>query len=65
MTANRLWDNDNLQFVRLLSELRACGISDKQYKFLLDSAELTPELVDELLDRAEVAWEQMKREAGQ
>jgi hypothetical protein len=64
MNANRLWKNDNLQFLRLLSELRACGISDEQYKFLTSSADLTPERVDELLDRAETTWEEVKQVFG-
>lgn len=56
------FDDDAIQFPRLLAELNACGLTDEQYAFLHDSADLTPEQVDGLLERAEQRFERLKDE---
>ena len=48
------WHHDHVQFARLLSEVRAAGLTDEQYKALSTSMDLPRE------QRAECAWEEIK-----
>ena len=62
---NPFWENNELQFARLLSELRACGhmtVDPTLNADLCHSMDLEPELIDELFDRAETLWEKLKEE---
>ena len=53
-----LWDNDNVQFARLLSEIAGIvNISKKDMKALCESMDLTEDDINELLDRAVNAFE--------
>jgi hypothetical protein len=53
-----LWYNDNLQFARLLSEIAGCvSISKKDMKALCESMDLTQADINEIMDRAENAFE--------
>lgn len=56
------WGNDKIQFARLLAELRSIGLTDKQMQYLTspDGMDLEPEEVEELLERAEIAWQKHK-----
>jgi hypothetical protein len=54
------WNNDNIQFPRLLAELRAQGLTPEQYEFLNESMDVDRDQVDEILERAEEVWQQIK-----
>lgn len=56
------WEKDSLQFPRLLAEIRAIGLTQAQYNDLCASMDLTMEDIDELLERAETAWQKIKQE---
>lgn len=59
--AKSLWENDKIQFARLLCEMMAtCEIKKKDFKALCDSMDLTAEEVNSLFDRAEKVWEDTK-----
>ena len=58
--SNRVWNSDRIQFPRLLAELRAIGLTAEQYAELLEAMDCDREKVDELLERAEVAWQTRK-----
>lgn len=55
-----LWDNDPLQFARLLCEIRATQVID-EYE-LGASMDLTGTQIEELFDRAHKAFEEAKRD---
>jgi hypothetical protein len=53
---------DDVQFPRLLAELRAKGLTKAQYKFLQESADLTQGDVDDIMARAEETFEAIKEQ---
>jgi|GEM_PF-627053 len=55
-----LWENNGIQFARLLSELRSLGLSSSQYINLCRQTDLTLEEIDGLLERAEACWQRQK-----
>jgi hypothetical protein len=55
-----LWESDEIQFPRLLSEIFASGLTSFQYEDLCKSMGLERRDIDELLLRAEAAWEKKK-----
>ncbi len=55
-----IWDNDDIQFARLLAEIKAVGLSPEQMNELSTSMSLTKDEIHELLDRAEEKFEQIK-----
>jgi hypothetical protein len=58
---SNLWNNNRVQFARLLAEIRAIGLTDEQYINLMNSMDLLErEYIDELLERAEVEWQKQK-----
>ena len=54
---NNLWDNDGIQFARLLSEIDGIGLTDSQYMHLRDSMDLSNNEINEIFDRANKAFE--------
>ncbi len=54
------WETDNIQFPRLLAEIRAIGLSDEQMRLLEDAMDLESGHIEELLERAENRWEKIK-----
>lgn len=57
------WDNDQLQFARLLCELEAVGVFTPEVMSVLrDSMDLTDEQIAEIQERANICFEQAKRE---
>lgn len=52
-------DND-VQFPRLLAEIRAVGLTDGQVKALETSMDLSVDRIDEILSRAEDVFEKIK-----
>jgi hypothetical protein len=47
------WNNNNIQFPRLLSEIFAVGLTNEQMDQLCDSMNLTIDDIDELFHRAQ------------
>ena len=55
------WGQDNLQFPRLLAEIRAVIVfTPEQYAALGESMDLGTTEIDELLERADLAFEKIK-----
>lgn len=54
------WDNNYLQFVRLISEIGGVQLTKKQVKSLAVSMDLSVDDVNELFDRAHIEWERAK-----
>lgn len=59
-----LWKDDSIQFARLLSEISACGLRESQYIDIAQSMDLTVGQVDELLGRADAAWDRHLKDMG-
>lgn len=53
------WKSDEIQFPRLLAELRAVGLTDGMYEELCASMDIEKDDLDELLERAETAWQKV------
>lgn len=54
------WNDDTIQFCRLLAEIRAVGLTDPQMNELCMSMHISWDMLDDLLDRADNAFEKMK-----
>ena len=54
------WTNNQIQYPRLLAEIRAISLTPEQYGELCASMDLTIEDIDEILERAESDWETIK-----
>jgi hypothetical protein len=52
-----LWERDDIQFPRLLAEIKAAGLSYQQLQDIALSMDLPVQEVLNLLDRAEETWE--------
>lgn len=57
---DELWNDDLIQFARLLSEINAVGFRELDWTGLCDSMDLTHVDIDDLFDRADAVWEQAK-----
>ena len=57
-----MWGRDDVQFARLLAEIRAVGLTNEQMEELCISMDLSVREINELLDRAEAAFEGFKAE---
>ncbi|KZX57681.1 hypothetical protein A3709_18835 [Halioglobus sp. HI00S01] len=56
-----LWDDNRIQFPRLLAEIRATAYpEDEALHALMESTNLTPVEIDELFERADVIWSTAK-----
>jgi hypothetical protein len=60
--SNDKWNNDPIQFMRLLSEIRGCQLTSEQYADLSASMDLSFDEIDEVLERASAAWEKYLEE---
>jgi len=57
------WDNNEIQFPRLICELQEAGVfTPKVMRALRKSMDLTEDSIDELLDRALIVWEHAKEQ---
>jgi hypothetical protein len=55
------WDNNNIQFARLIAEAEAAGaFTLKVMRDMADSMDLDVGYVSELIDRAQISWEDIK-----
>ena len=58
---NPLWENNEIQFARLLCEMGAVGIPDgQQWDDLCTNMDLEMKDLDELFERAHKVWEKSK-----
>ncbi|MGW8177993.1 MAG: hypothetical protein ACWGQW_04265 [bacterium] len=58
---NPLWDDDAIQFPRLISEIAAnVQFTNDDWDLLLDSMDLDELDILELFDRADFAWEAVR-----
>lgn len=57
-----LWDRDDVQFPRLLAEIKAIGLTPEQMRNLSASMDLSKEDIHELLDRAEETFDAVKEQ---
>jgi len=57
---NEIWNNDSIQFPRLLAEIRAIGLPDETIKQLTASMDLEEGHIMEILERAERRFEEIK-----
>jgi hypothetical protein len=55
-----VWDDNTIQFARLLAEINAIGLTMSQYQQICDSTDLGVMDIDELLERAEKEFEEIK-----
>lgn len=55
--AAKVWNDNLVQFPRLLAEIRAVGLTEEQYEDLQTSMDLSKAEIDELLERAETKFE--------
>lgn len=60
--SHRLWERDDVQFPRLLAEIKAAGLPAEVIKQVCTSMDLSSEQVHELLDRAEETFEAIKEQ---
>lgn len=58
--AKSMWHLDEVQFPRLLAEIRAICLDGKQYADLCKSMDLTEDEIDEILERADKRWQSIK-----
>jgi len=54
-----MWNVDFVQFARLLDEINAVGLDDKQMKVISSSMNVKPQEIKQLLNRATVKWEEL------
>lgn len=57
-----LWERDDVQFPRLLAEIKAVGLTPEQMQSLSSSMDLSKEDIHELLDRAEETFDAAKEQ---
>jgi len=55
-----LWEDDAIQFPRLLAEIRAIGLTNDQVNALSESMCLYPSEIFEVLERAEIEFQNIK-----
>ena len=54
----KMWNNNRVQFARLLAEIQSVGFSKEQIKYLTseDGMDATVDQLEELLERASQEW---------
>ena len=55
-----LWDNDNVQFTRLLAEVFMAGVTPQQLNDLSASMDLSKAEILEIFCRAQAAFDKLK-----
>lgn len=61
-TSNQIWKDDDIQFARLLDEIRAHGVPTNMMSDLESSTNLEAHQLEELFARATSRWEKIKKE---
>ena len=62
MIKKDVWNDDSVQFPRLLAEINAIGLSEEQYEELGELMDLEVSEINELFNRAISAFENNKRQ---
>jgi hypothetical protein len=57
---NKNWRNNLIQFARLIAEAEGAGCGIVPTKELCETMDLTPEQINEIVDRAQDTWHQIK-----
>jgi hypothetical protein len=60
MTPDERWKSNDIQFPRLLSEIRALGLQEGHWDSLCMEMDITSDQLEELFTRADHAWEAIK-----
>lgn len=60
--SKQTWERDDIQFARLLAELDQFGLNEDQYTALQESMDLERGDINELLERAQNAWDKIKEQ---
>lgn len=55
------WDNNLLQFARILSELKALSLGEELWDGLLEQTGLTSDQLSDIFERAQFVWDQSKQ----
>lgn len=59
--SNKKWNNNLIQFARLISEMEAAGaFTEDVINTLCNEMDLEPQQIGELVDRAQQEWEKAK-----
>jgi len=59
---NKNWNNNRIQFPRLLAEIVATGaITNEVMAGLRDGMDLSNDEINEIFDRAQMEWEKIKQ----
>jgi len=56
-----IWKDDSIQFPRLLAEIMAVGLTEKQWDDIETSMNIEEDELSELFDRAQTEWEEVKK----
>ena len=56
------WENNSIQFPRLLAEIQQVGLTDEQYRKLELEMDLRPKDIDWIFGQAIEAWDEIKSE---
>lgn len=59
--SNEFWERDDVQFPRLIAEIKAVRLTPDQVREITASMDITREELSELLDRAEKTFESIKK----
>ena len=59
-----LWENDLIQFARLLDEFNAVGLVEDQERQICESMDISGDQLTELFERANAVWEVAKRKVA-
>jgi len=62
MIKKDVWNDDSVQFPRLLAEINAIGLSEEQYEELGELMDLEASEINELFDRAISVFEYNKKQ---
>lgn len=61
---NEKWNDDSIQFPRLITEIRAnVDISNKEWDDMCNSMDLSYGKIEQLFNRADKEWEKIKEES--
>lgn len=60
MTSLQLWYRDDIQFPRLLAEIRGVGLTSEQYDELCLNTDLTVTEINQIFSRAQERFEEIK-----
>ena len=59
-----LWEDDTIQFPRLLAEIMGVGLDEAQWDALCETMYITSDELSELFYRAESRWQRIKEDGA-